>query len=212
MDELPALEEKSRVAPSSTGEPSDELDEGVRRALEKSHVSLEMAREGWISCQKNMSRDILKKLKEEIKVLEEELHIELPRALKVAREHGDLSENAEYDAAKERQGYVNARLGQLRKRLADLSMVNFDRIPKGKISFGSQVTVYDHQKEEEVIYKLVMSEEADAGKGLISTTSPIGRALLGKEEGEEVTVSTPSGLKVFEIVRLLTIHDLVDLD
>ena len=159
-----------------------------------------------------MSRDILKKLKEEIKVLEEELHIELPRALKVAREHGDLSENAEYDAAKERQGYVNARLGQLRKRLADLSMVNFDRIPKGKISFGSQVTLYDHQKEEEVIYKLVMSEETDAGKGLISTTSPIGRALLGKEEGEEVTVSTPSGLKVFEIVRLLTIHDLVDLD
>jgi transcription elongation factor GreA len=159
-----------------------------------------------------MSREILKKLKEEIKVLEEELHIELPRALKVAREHGDLSENAEYDAAKERQGYVNARLGQLRKRLADLSMVNFDRIPKGKISFGSQVTLYDHQKEEEVIYKLVMSEETDAGKGLISTTSPIGHALLGKEEGEEVTVSTPSGLKVFEIVRLLTIHDLVDLD
>jgi transcription elongation factor GreA len=159
-----------------------------------------------------MSREILKKLKEEIKVLEEELHIELPRALKVAREHGDLSENAEYDAAKERQGYVNARLGQLRKRLADLSMVNFDRIPKGKISFGSQVTLYDHQKEEEVIYKLVMSEETDAGKGFISTTSPIGHALLGKEEGEEVTVSTPSGLKVFEIVRLLTIHDLVDLD
>jgi len=159
-----------------------------------------------------MSRDILKQLKEEIKVLEEELHIELPRALKVAREHGDLSENAEYDAAKDRQGYVNARLGQLRKRLADLSMVNFDRIPKGRISFGSQVTLFDHQKEEEVIYKLVMSEEADAGKGLISTTSPIGRALLGKEEGEEVKVQTPNGLKIFEIVRLLTIHDLVDLD
>jgi len=159
-----------------------------------------------------MSRDILKKLKEQIKVLEEELHIELPRALKVAREHGDLSENAEYDAAKERQGYVNARLGQLRKRLADLSMVNFDRIPKGKVSFGSQVTVYDHQKSEEVIFKLVMSEEADAGKGFISTTSPIGRALLGKEEGEEVKVQTPSGLRIFEIVRLLTIHDLVDLD
>lgn len=171
-----------------------------------------MAREGWLSCQKNMSHDILKKLKEQIKVLEEELHIELPRALKVAREHGDLSENAEYDAAKDRQGYVNARLGQLRKRLADLSMVNFDRIPKGKVSFGSQVTLYDYQKEEEVIYKLVMSEEADAGKGLISTTSPIGRALLGKEEGEEVKAQTPSGLKTFEIVKLLTIHDLIDLD
>jgi transcription elongation factor GreA len=159
-----------------------------------------------------MSQDILKKLKEEIKTLEEELHIELPRALKVAREHGDLSENAEYHAAKERQGYVNARLGQLRKRLADLSLVNFDRIPRGKLSFGSKVTLYDHQKEEEVVYKLVMGEEADVAKGLISTTSPIGRALLGKEEGEEVKVQTPSGTKSFEIVRLLTIHDLVDLE
>ncbi|HEY7819645.1 MAG TPA: transcription elongation factor GreA, partial [Vicinamibacteria bacterium] len=91
-----------------------------------------------------MSHDILKKLKEEIKLLEEELHVELPKALKVAREHGDLSENAEYDAAKDRQGYVNARLGQLRRRLADLSMVNFDRIPVGKVSFGSRVTLYDH--------------------------------------------------------------------
>jgi transcription elongation factor GreA len=91
-------------------------------------------------------------------------------------------------------------------------MVNFDRIPVGKVSFGSRVTLYDHQKEEEVIYKLVMSEEADAGKGLISTTSPIGRALLGKEEGEEVKVQTPSGMKVFEIVKLVTIHDLVDVD
>jgi transcription elongation factor GreA len=159
-----------------------------------------------------MSHDILKKLKEEIKTLEDELHIELPRALKVAREHGDLSENAEYHAAKERQGYVNARLGQLRKRLADLSMVNFDRIPRNKISFGSQVTLYDHQKEEQVIYKLVMSEEADMAKGLISTTSPIGKALLGKEEGEEVRVQTPSGTKSFEIVKLVTIHDLVELE
>jgi transcription elongation factor GreA len=159
-----------------------------------------------------MSKDILKKLKEEIKVLEEELHIELPRALKVAREHGDLSENAEYDAAKERQGYVNARLGQLRKRLAELSMVNFDRIPQGRVSFGSKVTVFDQVKEEEIVYKLVMSEDADAARGWISTTSPIGRALLGKEEGDEVNVQTPGGLKKFEIVKLLTIHDLVDLD
>ena len=159
-----------------------------------------------------MSQEILKKLKEEIKVLEEELHIELPRALKVAREHGDLSENAEYDAAKERQGYVNARLGQLRKRLADLSMVNFDKIPFGKVSFGSEVTLFDLDKEDEVVYKLVMSEEADVSKGLISTTSPIGRALLGKQEGDEVRVQTPGGAKAFEIVKLLTIHDLVDGD
>jgi transcription elongation factor GreA len=159
-----------------------------------------------------MPLDILKKIKEEIKALEEELHIELPRALKTAREHGDLSENAEYHAAKERQGYVNARLGQLRKRLADLAMVNLDRIPKDRISFGSEVTLFDHHKEEEVVYKLVMGEEADVSRGLISTTSPIGRALLGKGAGDEISVQTPGGQRSFEIVKLLTIHDLVDLD
>jgi transcription elongation factor GreA len=154
-----------------------------------------------------MTQEIVKKLKDEIKALEEELHVELPKALKIAREHGDLSENAEYDAAKERQGYVNARLGQLKKRLGELSMVNFDKIPVGKVSFGSTVTLYDLEKEEEVIYKLVMSEEADVSKGLISTTSPIGRALMGKEEGDEVNVQTPGGLKNFEIAKLITIHD-----
>ena len=154
-----------------------------------------------------MTEEITKKLKDEIKVLEEELHVELPRALKVAREHGDLSENADYDAAKDRQGFVNARLGQLNKRLADLSMVNFDNIPHGKVSFGSQVTLFDLEKEEEVAYKLVMSEEADVAKGLISTSSPIGRALMGKEEGDEVDVETPGGVKSFEITKLVTIHD-----
>lgn len=154
-----------------------------------------------------MTEEIIKKLKDEIKALEDELHVELPRALKVAREHGDLSENADYDAAKERQGFVNARLGQLNKRLADLSMVNFDNIPHGKVSFGSQVTLYDLEKEEEVAYKLVMSEDADAAKGLISTSSPIGRALMGKEEGDEVDVQTPGGVKNFEILKLVTIHD-----
>ena len=154
-----------------------------------------------------MNQEIVKKLKDEIKTLEEELHVELPRALKTAREHGDLSENAEYDAAKERQGYVNARLGQLKKRLGELSMVNFDKIPEGKVSFGSLVTLYDLEKENEVVYKLVMSEEADASKGWISTSSPIGRALLGKEEGDEVNVETPGGAKNFEITKLVTIHD-----
>ena len=157
-----------------------------------------------------MTQEITKRLKDEIKVLEEELHVELPRALKVAREHGDLSENADYDAAKERQGFVNARLGQLKKRLAELSMVNFDNIPHGKVSFGSTVTLYDVEKEEEVVYKLVMSEDVDVGKGLISTTSPIGRALMGKEEGDEVDVQTPGGVKNFEITNLVTIHDATD--
>lgn len=155
-------------------------------------------------------QDILKKLKDEIKALEEELHVELPKQLKVAREHGDLSENAEYDAAKERQGYVNARLGQLKKRVVDLSMVNLDKIPRGKVSLGSEVTLFDVDKDAEVVYKLVTSEEADVSKGLISTTSPIGSALLGKEAGDEVDVRTPGGSKSFEITKLVTLHDRVE--
>ena len=156
-----------------------------------------------------MERDFLKKLKEEVKSLEEELHIKLPKELKVAREHGDLSENAEYHAAKERQGYVNARLGQLRKRLAELSMIDLSKIPRDRVSLGSEVHVYDIKKKEKIVYRLVMSEETDVQRGFISTTSPIGKGLLGKEEGDEVTVQTPVGTKSFEITKLITIHDQV---
>ena len=157
-----------------------------------------------------MKQEIVKRLQDEIKLLEEELHVELPQALKIAREHGDLSENADYDAAKERQGFVNARLGQLKQRLAEISMINFDKIPEGKVSFGSEVTLYDLDKDEEVIYKLVLSEDADVTKGLISTTSPIGRALMGKEPGDEVIVETPGGIKNFEITNLITIREAKD--
>jgi len=157
-----------------------------------------------------MAPDFLKKIKSEIKSLEEELHIKLPRELKIAREHGDLSENAEYHAAKERQGYVNARLGQLRKRMADLSMINLKKIPHDKASLGSEVHLYDLNKKEEIVYRLVMSEEADVQRGLISTTSPIGKGLVGKEEGDEVTVQTPAGSKTFEITKLITIHDQIE--
>ena len=157
-----------------------------------------------------MEQDFLKKLKEEVKSLEEELHVQLPRELKVAREHGDLSENAEYHAAKERQGFVNARLGQLRKRLAEMSMIDLSKIPRDRVSLGSEVHVYDIKKKEEIVYRLVMSEEADVQHGLISTTSPIGKGLLGKEEGDEVTVQTPAGTKSFEITKLTTIHDQLD--
>ena len=157
-----------------------------------------------------MKQEIVKRLQDEIKLLEEELHVELPQALKIAREHGDLSENADYDAAKERQGFVNARLGQLKQRLAEISMVNFDKIPEDKVSFGSEVTLYDLDKEEEVVYKLVLSEDADVTKGLISTTSPIGRALMGKEPGDEVIVETPGGTKNFEITNLITIQEAKD--
>ncbi len=157
-----------------------------------------------------MGQDFLKKLKEEVKSLEEELHVKLPKELKIAREHGDLSENAEYQAAKERQGYVNARLGQLRKRLAELSMIDLSKIPRDRISLGSEVHLYDIKKKEEIVYRLVMSEETDVHRGFISTTSPIGKGLLGKEEGDEVTVQTPAGDKSFEITKLITIHDQLD--
>jgi len=153
--------------------------------------------------------DIKKKLQDEIAVLERELHVDLPRDILTARAHGDLSENAEYHAAKDRQGFVNARLNQLKKRLAEMSMIDFTKIPHGKVGLGSTVVVLDVKRDEEVTYNLVTSEEADATNGRISTTSPIGRALLGKEVGDEVKVNSPGGLKTLEILKLTTIHDAV---
>jgi transcription elongation factor GreA len=153
--------------------------------------------------------DIKKKLQDEIAVLEHEFHVELPKEILKARAHGDLSENAEYHAAKDRQGFVNARLGQLRKRLSELSMVDFTKIPIDKVGLGSTVVVLDTKREEEITYYLVTSEEADAANGRISTTSPIGRALLGKEEGDVVKVTSPGGSKELEIRKLTTIHDAV---
>jgi transcription elongation factor GreA len=151
--------------------------------------------------------DIKKKLQDEISALERELHVDLPKEILKAREHGDLSENAEYHAAKDRQGLVNARLGQLKKRLSEISMIDFTKIPMGRVGLGSTVVVLDTKREEEITYSLVTSEEADAANGKISTTSPIGRALLGKEEGDVVKVQSPGGLKELEIRKLTTIHD-----
>ena len=154
-----------------------------------------------------MSSDIKKKLEEEIQALEKELREELPKALKTAAALGDLSENADYSAARERQDFVRVRLGQLKQRLADLSMINFDKIPRDRISLGSKVVLLDVDKNEEVTYKLVTSEDADAANGLISTTSPIGRSLLNKREGDTVEVKIPSGIRTFEIIRFTTMHD-----
>ena len=151
--------------------------------------------------------EIKKKLQDEITALEYELHVELPKEILKARAHGDLSENAEYHAAKERQGFVNARLNQLKKRLAEMSMVDFSKIPKARVGLGSTVVVLDNQREEEITYNLVTSEEADAKNGKISTTSPIGRALLGKEVGDVARVQSPGGSKDLEILKLTTIHD-----
>ena len=153
------------------------------------------------------ARKIRQKLEEEIRAIEYELTNELPKELKKAIALGDLSENAEYKSARERQDLLRARLGQLNKRLADLSMLNLDKLPRDRANYGSRVVLYDLQKQSEVEYKLVASEEADAGKGLISTTSPIGRSLMGKQVGDQVTVQTPTGQKEFAIVRLRTIHD-----
>ncbi len=147
------------------------------------------------------------KLQQEIDTLEHELNVELPKEIAVARAHGDLSENAEYKFAKERQGYVNAKIGQLKKRMGDLGMLNLSNIPKDRSGYGSRIVVLDTQRNVEIEYKLVSSEEADVEKGMISTTSPIGRALLNRKAGDEVQVTTPNGNKDFEILRLVTIHE-----
>ena len=151
--------------------------------------------------------DIKKKLQDEIAALERELKIDLPKEILKARAHGDLSENAEYHAAKDRQGFVNARLNQLKKRLSEMALIDFSKIPHGKVGLGSTVVVLDSRRDEELTYKLVTSEEADAANGKISTSSPIGRALLGKEVGDAVKVQSPGGVKELEILKLTTIHD-----
>ena len=150
---------------------------------------------------------IKQRLQGEIDQLEHELNIDLPKEIAKARAHGDLSENAEYKYAKERQGYVNARIGQLKKRMAELSLVNLTNIPRDRIAFGSTVVVFDTTKNEEITYKLVTSEESDVNQGLISTTSPIGRGLVGKQVGDIAAIVTPNGKRELEILKLTTIHD-----
>lgn len=150
---------------------------------------------------------LIKKIKEEIERLEKELTVDIPQELQKAIAQGDISDNAEYQSAKERQFYLSARLAQLKERLASLSMMNLKDIPKNKIAYGSKVYLKDLETDEETIYKLVFPEEINVSKGLISITSPIGKKLLGKEEGMEVEISVPSGVKRFEILKLITIHD-----
>ena len=155
----------------------------------------------------DLKRKMEKKMEEEIAALEYELHNELPKEILKAREHGDLSENAEYHAAKERQGLVNARLGQLRSRLREFSMIDMSRIPRDRAGLGSIVTVLDVDKDVEAIYYLVTSEEADVANGRVSTSSPIGKALLGKKPGDAVKIQIPGGAREMEILKVKTIHD-----
>jgi transcription elongation factor GreA len=157
-----------------------------------------------------MTELIKRKLQEEINALEHELIHELPKEIKKAAALGDLSENAEYHMAKQRQEFVKARVRQLGKRLADLSMVNMNNIPHDKVGLGSTVKIFDSTKNEEMEYKLVMSEESDVATGKISTTSPIGRALLNKKVGEEAVFVTPNGKREMEILSLVTVHDIAE--
>jgi transcription elongation factor GreA len=155
-----------------------------------------------------MKERLIKKFEDELATLNHELKLELPKEIKRARELGDLRENAEYQAAKERQRLVEARISMLQKRVAEIALINVDRIPADRAGFGSTVHVIENQ--ETLVFQLVMPEDADATKGLISTTSPIGRAFLNKEPGDSVKVTTPGGTREFEIVKLLTIHDEVE--
>ena len=156
-----------------------------------------------------MKAAILKRFEEEIQDLEHQLRTELPKEIKRARELGDLSENAEYQAAKERQRYLEARIGMLKKRVSELALVNMDKVPRGKVGLGSEVHLREDNGES-LVYELVMPEDADAARGRISASSPIGRALLNKEPGDEVTVTTPNGKRHFEILKLTTIHDAIE--
>lgn len=153
---------------------------------------------------------VKKKLKEELDSLEDELHFKLPKEIQHAREFGDLRENAEYKAAMERQSIVQARIAQVRQRLSEVDSIDLSKIPTDRVAYGSKVVLFDLEKEEKIRYKLVTSEESDPDNGMISTISPIGQALMGKEEGDEVKVKTPTGWRSFEISRLTTIHEQED--
>lgn len=155
-------------------------------------------------------QEIKKKLEDELKALEHEFRVELPKEIRTAVAMGDLRENSEYKAALERQAYVRARISQLRERLGSINSLNLNQIPKGKVGLGSKVELLDLDSDVEVRYQLVFPEVADLEKGLISVASPIGRSLMGREEGDEVVIKIPSGTKRFEILELLTVHDQKD--
>jgi transcription elongation factor GreA len=154
----------------------------------------------------SMKDKLIRKFEDEIHTLNHELKLELPKEIKRARELGDLRENAEYQAAKERQRLVESRISMLQKRVSEIALINVDRIPSDRAGFGSTLHVIE-KSGGNLVFQLVMPEDADAAKGLISTTSPIGRAFLNKEPGDNVRVITPGGTREFEITKLVTIHD-----
>lgn len=156
---------------------------------------------------KKLSQEIKQRLQTELDELESELRVHLPKEIKRALEFGDLRENAEYRAALDRQNIVKARISQLRQRISEVANIDISKVPHDRAAYGSTLVLYDPEREEELTYRLVTPEESDPQGGLISTTSPVGKSLMGKEEGDEVTVRTPAGARRFEIKRLMTVHD-----
>jgi transcription elongation factor GreA len=152
-----------------------------------------------------MKARLIKRFEDEIVALERELNHDLPKEIQRARELGDLRENAEYHAAKERQTLVQARVSMLRQRVSEIQLMSLDRIPRDKAGFGSKITVVE--KGKTFLFELVMPEDANPDAGLISVASPLGRAFSGREAGDEVVVTTPAGPREFEILKLVTIHD-----
>jgi transcription elongation factor GreA len=153
-----------------------------------------------------MFKQAIERLEKELRELEREYRHDLPKEIKRALAMGDLRENAEYHAALERQSYVKAKIGNIKKRLQEISMIKIEALPRDKVALGSTVVLYDLKEEKEIRYELVFSEDADVPRGHISITSPIGKGLAGRREGEEVTIQVPSGVKRFEIVSLQTVH------
>lgn len=149
-------------------------------------------------------KESMQKLTEEAKQIEYELRVILPREIGAALEHGDLSENGEYEAAKERQSTLNGRLSQIRKRLADLSRIDVAGIPKDRSGLGSAVTVENVETGEEILYTLVIPEVSDGRKNYVSLASPVGRALLNRRPGDSVTVQVPKGTLEFDIRKVTT--------
>ena len=154
-----------------------------------------------------MPEEIKQKLQSELDELESELRVHLPREIKRALEFGDLRENSEYRAALDRQNMVKARIAELRQRISEIASIDLKRVPRHKAAYGSTLVLYDSEKDEEITYRLVTPEESDPQQGWISTTSPVGKSLMGKEEGDEVVVRTPAGARNFEIRRLTTLHE-----
>ncbi len=153
---------------------------------------------------------ILDKLEEELGKLEKELRIDIPKELQKAAAHGDLRENSEYKAAKERQSFLQARVAQYRSRINSLASVRLDSIPRDRVAFGAKVLLVDINTGEEVTYELVTPEEVDPKKGKISVGSPIGRAILNKEVGDEATIDLPGGVKEYEVAGITSIHEIME--